>query len=149
MKIVIGCDHAGYALKGTVVRHLEEKGYEVCDKGTYSNDSCNYPDIAAAVSKSVASGECELGILVCGTGIGMSLTANKFKGIRAAVCSDTFSARYTRMHNNANILCFGERVVGPGLAIELVDAFLDSEFEGGRHQIRVDMMKKIEDENFK
>lgn len=149
MKIAIGCDHAGFALKGGVIKHIEEKGYEVCDKGTYNTDSCNYPDIAASVSKAVASGECDLGILICGTGVGMSLTANKFKGIRAAVCSDTFSARYTRMHNDANILCFGERVVGPGLAVELVDAFLDSKFEGGRHQIRVDMMKKIEDENFK
>ena len=139
MKIAVGSDHAGFSLKDGIIKHIEEKGYEVCDKGTYSTDSCNYPDIAAKVSKAV----------VCGTGIGMSLTANKFKGIRAAVCSDTFSARYTRMHNNANILCFGERVVGPGLAIELVDAFLDSKFEGGRHQVRVDMMKKIEDENFK
>ena len=132
MKIAIGCDHAGFALKGGVIKHIEEKGYEVCDKGTYTTDSCHYPDIAASVSKAILSGECDLGILICGTGVGMSLTANKFKGIRAAVCSDTFSARYTRMHNDANILCFGERVVGPGLAVELVDAFLDSKFEGDR-----------------
>ncbi len=149
MKIAVGSDHAGFSLKDGVIKHIEQKGYEVCDMGTYTTDSCHYPDIAEKVAKSVSKGECDLGILVCGTGIGMSLAANKVRGIRAAVCSDTFSARYTRLHNDANILCFGERVVGPGLALELVDAFLDTDFEGGRHQIRVDLIKKIEDENFK
>ena len=144
MKIAVGSDHAGFSLKDGVIKHIEGKGYEVLDMGTYTTDSCHYPDIAEKVAKAVSKGECDLGILVCGTGIGMSLAANKVRGIRAAVCSDTFSARYTRLHNDANILCFGERVVGPGLALELVDAF-----EGGLHQIRVDLIKKIEDENFK
>lgn len=145
MKIVIGCDHAGYALKGTVTRHLEEKGYEVVDVGTDSTQSCHYPVFAHAACEKILSGECELGILICGTGIGMSMAANKHKGIRAACCSDTFSARLTREHNDANILCFGERVVGPGLALDLVDAFLGAEYlNNGNHVIRVAMLADIE-----
>ena len=143
-KITIGSDHAGYELKLKVIAHLQERGIEAIDVGTYSTDSCDYPDFASAVCKNVQNGVTELGILVCGTGIGMSMAANKHKGIRAAACSDTFSARLTRMHNDANVLCFGERVVGMGLALDLVDNFIDAEFEGGKHQRRVDMITAIE-----
>ena len=145
-KITIGSDHAGYELKLKVIAHLQERGIEAIDVGTYSTDSCDYPDFAHAVCKNVQDGITELGILVCGTGIGMSMAANKHKGIRAAACSDTFSARLTRMHNDANVLCFGERVVGMGLACDLVDAFIDAEFEGGKHARRVDMITAIEKE---
>ena len=145
-KITIGSDHAGYELKKKVMEHLKERGIEAIDVGTYSTDSCDYPDFARAVCKNVQDGVTELGILVCGTGIGMSMAANKHKGIRAAACSDTFSARLTRMHNDANVLCFGERVVGMGLACDLVDAFVDAEFEGGKHARRVDMITAIEAE---
>ena len=143
-KITIGSDHAGYELKLKVIAHLQERGIEAIDVGTYSTDSCDYPDFAHAVCKNVQDGVTELGILVCGTGIGMSMAANKHKGIRAAACSDTFSARLTRMHNDANVLCFGERVVGMGLACDLVDEFIDAEFEGGKHARRVDMITAIE-----
>ena len=145
-KITIGSDHAGYELKLKVIEHLKERGIEAIDVGTYSTDSCDYPDFAHAVCKNVQEGVTELGILVCGTGIGMSMAANKHKGIRAAACSDTFSARLTRMHNDANVLCCGERVVGMGLACDLVDAFIDAEFEGGKHARRVDMITAIEKE---
>ncbi len=143
-KITIGCDHAGYALKGKIIAHLEERGIEVIDVGTHSADSCDYPAIAHALCKNIQDGVTELGILICGTGIGMSMAANKHRGIRAAACSDTFSARLTRAHNDANVLCFGERVVGMGLAIDLVDNFIDTEFEGGKHLRRVDMITAIE-----
>ncbi len=143
-KITIGCDHAGFGLKDKIIAHLQEKGIEVIDVGTYSADSCDYPAIAHALCKNIQDGVTELGILICGTGIGMSMAANKHKGIRAAACSDTFSARLTRVHNDANVLCFGERVVGMGLAIDLVDNFIDAEFEGGKHQRRVDMITAIE-----
>ena len=143
-KITIGCDHAGYELKKKVIEHLQERGIEVIDVGTHSTDSCDYPAIAHAVCKNIQDGVTELGILVCGTGIGMSMAANKHRGIRAAACSDTFSARLTRIHNDANVLCFGERVVGMGLALDLVDNFIDAEFEGGKHQRRVDMITAIE-----
>ena len=145
-KITIGCDHAGYELILKVIAHLNERGVEVIDVGTNSTDSCNYPDFAHAVCKNVQDGVTELGILICGTGIGMSMAANKHKGIRAAACSDTFSARLTRLHNDANVLCFGERVVGMGLACDLVDNFIDAEFEGGKHQKRVDMITAIENQ---
>ena len=145
-KITIGSDHAGYELKLKVIAHLQERGIEAIDVGTYSTDSCDYPDFAHAVCKNVQEGVTELGILVCGTGIGMSMAANKHKGIRAAACSDTFSARLTRLHNDANVLCFGERVVGMGLACDLVDEFIDAEFEGGKHARRVDMITAIEKE---
>ena len=145
MKIVIGCDHAGYNIKNAVVKHVEEKGYEVVDVGTYSTDSCHYPMYASAACKKILDGECELGILICGTGIGMSIAANKHKGIRAACCSDVFSARLTREHNDANMLCFGERVVGVGTAIDLVDAFLDAKYlNNGNHVTRVAMLADIE-----
>ena len=145
-KITIGCDHAAYELKCKVIAHLQNRGVEVIDMGTHSTESCNYPDFAHAVCKNVQDGVTELGILICGTGIGMSMAANKHRGIRAAACSDTFSARLTRQHNDANVLCFGERVVGMGLAIDLVDNFIDADFEGGKHQRRVDMITAIENE---
>ncbi len=146
-KIVIGCDHGGLELKNEIIVHLNKRGIEVTDVGTYTSDSCNYPDYARALCKKIQSGEFERGILVCGTGIGMSMAANKHRGIRAACCSDTFSARMTRMHNNANVLCLGGRVVGAGLACDMVDLFVDTEFEGGRHQSRVDMVTAIENDN--
>ena len=147
-KIVIGCDHAGFNIKNAIKTHIIEKGYEVVDVGTYSADSCHYPVYASAACEKILSGECELGILICGTGIGMSIAANKHNGIRAACCSDTFSARLTKEHNNANMLCFGERVVGVGLATDLVDAFLDAEYSNeGNHLIRVAMLTDIENKN--
>jgi len=142
--IAIGCDHGGFALKQDLLAHLKEKGIAVKDYGTDTPDSIDYPVIAEAVCNGITSGECELGILVCGTGIGMSMAANKIKGIRAAAVSETFSARLTRMHNDANVICLGGRVVGPGLACDIVDAFLDAEFEGGRHQRRVDQVMALE-----
>lgn len=148
MKIVIGCDHAGFGLKNLVIDHVKAKGYDVIDVGTDSTASCHYPLFADALSKKILAGEAELGILICGTGIGMSIAANKHKGIRAACCSDTFSARLTREHNDANVLCFGERVVGAGLALDLVDAFLGAEYlNNGNHVTRVAMLKDIEDGN--
>ena len=144
-KIAIGCDHAGFGLKGAVIEHINKKGYECVDVGTNSTDSCHYPLYAEKVCEKILAGECELGILICGTGIGMSIAANKHNGIRAACCSDTFSARLTREHNDANVLCFGERVVGIGLALELVDAFLGAEYmNSGNHVTRVAMLSDIE-----
>ena len=143
-KIAIACDHGGYELKLTVIDWLNSKGYEVVDFGCNSTASVDYPDYAVPASKAVASGECEIGILICGTGIGMSLCANKVHGIRAACCSDTFRARMTRLHNNSNILCFGARVVGAGLALDMVETFLTSEFEGDRHIKRVEKVMAIE-----
>ena len=144
-KIAVGCDHGGFNLKATVIAYLENNGIEYTDFGTYTADSCDYPDIAETVCDAIVNGDCDGGILVCGTGIGMSIAANKVKGIRAACCSDTFSARLTRMHNDANVLCMGERVVGPGLALDLVDEFLSAEFEeGGRHTCRVGKIKDLE-----
>lgn len=146
-KIVIGCDHAALELKAKVIAHLKEQNIEVTDVGTYTSDSCNYPDYASALCKKIQSGEFTLGILICGTGIGMSMAANKHNGIRAACCSDTFSAKATRQHNNANVLCFGERVVGTGLALDLVDIFIGTEYLGGRHDKRVQMLTDIENAN--
>lgn len=149
MKIAIGCDHAATTLKAVVIEHLKARGFEPVDVGTHSTASCHYPVYAHAVCEKIQSGECALGILICGTGIGMSIAANKHNGIRAACCSDTFSARLTREHNDANVLCFGERVVGAGLAIDLVDAFLDAEYaNGGNHLTRVAMLSEIEKGNF-
>lgn len=145
--LAIGCDHGGYKLKEDVVSHLKELGVEYKDFGTYDEKSVDYPDIASVVCKSVLNGECENAVLICGTGIGISIAANKFNGIRAAVCSDEFSAKYTRLHNNANVLCMGGRVVGSGLACELVDIFLNTDFEGGRHQLRINKIEEIENEN--
>ena len=148
-KLVIGCDHAAPELKAIVRDHLIERGFDVVDVGTHTTDSCNYPDYAHALCEKIQSGECELGILICGTGIGMSMAANKHKGIRAACCSDTFSARLTRLHNDANVLCFGARVVGQGLALDLADIFVDAEFEGGKHKTRIDMFAAFENGELK
>ena len=134
--IAIGCDHGGFALKQEIIKYLNEKKVEFKDFGTDSEASVNYAPIAAAVGHSVASGECEKGILICGTGIGMSMAANKVKGIRAACCSDHFSAKYTRLHNDANILCMGARVVGEGLALKIADTFLDTPFSNDARHIR-------------
>ncbi len=142
--IAIGSDHAGLSLKNEIIEYLKSKNIEYKDFGTFTAESCDYPDFAKAVAESVAAGECEKGILVCGTGIGMSMAANKVKGIRAACCSDIFSAVATREHNDANIICLGERVVGTGLAIMLVDGFLSTKFQGGRHQNRIDKIIKLE-----
>lgn len=141
LRIAIGSDHGGYEYKEQIVSHLKEKGYECVDVGTYSSDSCDYPVIARTVTTKIIAGEADRGILICGTGIGMSIVANKVKGIRAALCGDTFSARASRAHNNSNVLCLGERVIGINLAMDIVDIWLESKFEGGRHQRRVDMME--------
>jgi ribose-5-phosphate isomerase B len=142
IKIAIGSDHGGFEYKASIIKALQVKGYDVVDMGTYSPESCDYPIIAKKVARAVAKGDFEKGILVCGTGIGMSMAANKVKGIRAAVCGDTFSARATRAHNNANILCLGQRVVGEGLALDIVDIWLTTKFEGGRHERRVNMIEE-------
>ena len=147
--IAIGCDHGGFHLKPVILKYLDEQKIPYRDFGTYSEESCDYPDFALKVAKAVASGECEKGILICGTGIGISIAANKVKGIRAALCGDVFSAKATRAHNDANILALGERVTGPGLAVEILKAFLNTEFEGGRHATRVGKIAKIEEEYFK
>ena len=144
MKIAIGCDHGGLEHKDAIVAHLKERGFEVKDSGIYENHSVDYPDIAVKVCADITSGECQRGILVCGTGIGMSLAANKVKGIRAAAVSEHFSAKYTRLHNDSNVLCLGGRVIGVGTALELVDLFVDTEFEGGRHENRVNKVMAIE-----
>ncbi len=143
--IYIGADSAGYPLKDEVISHLSENGYEVVDCGTDSTASCHYPEFANAVCEGVrADLDDRFGILICGTGIGMSMCANKHKGIRAALCSDTYSAKMTRRHNDANVLCMGARVIGSCLALDIVDAFLGNDFEGGRHALRVGMMMDIE-----
>ncbi len=142
--LYLGADHGGYELKESIKKHLDEQGIEYEDCGTYSADSVDYALIAKATCDKITAGEGNRGILCCGTGIGISMAANKVNGIRAACCSDYFSAKYTRLHNDANVLCMGGRVVGAGLAIELVDVFLNTEFEGGRHQRRIDQLKDIE-----
>ncbi len=144
MKIAIGSDHGGFSVKEIAKPHLEKLGYEVIDFGTNTPDSCHYPIYAEKVARAVASGEVDRGILICGTGIGMSIAANKIPGIRAAAVSDCFTAKATRQHNDSNILCLGERTVGPGLALLLMETFLTTEFEGGRHQTRVDMISALE-----
>ena len=144
--IAIGSDHGGFALKQEIMKHLEERQLEYIDFGTYSSDSCDYPQYGAAVGRAVASGSCERGILICGTGIGISISANKIHGVRAALCGDCFSAEMTRRHNDANIVALGARVVGPGLALKIVDTFLDTEFEGGRHERRVQQMMALEED---
>ncbi len=140
--IALGSDQAGYELKQVVIRHLEERGLAYRDYGSYNADPVDYPVYGKKVAQAIVDGECDKGILICGTGIGISIAANKVKGIRAAVCSDCFSAEATRLHNDANILAFGARVVGPGLAEKIVDVFLDTEFSGvERHKRRVDMIE--------
>ena len=141
--IGIGSDHGGFALKEAIKKHLEERGLEYKDFGTNSSASCDYPVYGRAVAKAVAAGECELGILICGTGIGISITANKVPGVRAALCSDCFSAEATRLHNNANILALGARVLGEGLALKIVDTFLDTPFSNDeRHIRRISMIEE-------
>lgn len=144
--IVIGSDHGGFALKEEMKKHLEARGIAFEDVGCCDTNSVDYPDIAKAACEKIVSGQCEKGLLFCGTGVGISIAANKVKGIRACCCSDCFSAKYTRLHNDANVLCMGGRVVSAGLAEMMVDLFLDTEFEGGRHQRRVDKISAIENE---
>ena len=139
MKVAIGCDHGGIDLKNTVVSVLSELGHEIDDQGCNSTDSVDYPNFAKSVSALVKEGACRCGILICGTGIGMSMAANRIPGIRAALCNEMFSAKMSREHNDANILCLGARVIGPGLAAEIVRTWMTSEFAGGRHQRRIDM----------
>ena len=144
MKIALGSDHAGLPLKKEIIKHLEDKGIEIQDFGTLTEDSCDYPDYAMKVAEEVAAKRFDFGILVCGTGIGISIAANKIPGIRAAVCGDTFSAHACREHNNANILALGQRIVNIGLALDIVDNFLSAKYEGGRHQKRIDKISAIE-----
>lgn len=148
MKIAIGNDHVAVEMKNHIKKYLEEKGHEIINFGTDSSERCDYPVYGKKVADAVASGECERGILICGTGIGISLAANKVKGIRAAVCSEAYSARLTRQHNNANIIAFGARVIGIATAEMIVDEFLNAEYEGGRHQNRIDMISAIEKGEF-
>lgn len=142
--IAIGSDHGGINLKGYIERFLVRMGYEYKDFGTYDTNSCDYPDIAEKVCKSITSGECERGILICGTGIGMSIAANKIDGIRAAHATDTYSSKMAREHNNANVLCLGERITGCDLALEIVNSYLNAEFQGGRHAQRVEKIMNLE-----
>lgn len=144
MKLALGCDHGGFALMQEVKKHLDGLCVEYHDFGTYSEESCDYPIFAEAAARAVASGEYDRGILICGTGIGVSICANKIDGIRAALCSDCFSAEATRNHNDANMLCMGARVLGSGLALKIVDTFLNSEFDGGRHARRVALITELE-----
>ena len=143
-KIAFGCDHVGFILKEEILTHLAQRGIEVLDKGTWSGERTDYPRYASAVAQAVVAGEADGGILICGTGVGVSITANKFAGIRAVVCSEPYSAQLSRQHNDTNVLAFGSRVVGLELAKMIVDAWLDAKFEGGRHLARVEAIKAIE-----
>ena len=147
MKIAIGNDHSAVELKNIIVDFLKEKGIEVLNLGTDSSESCDYPVYGEKVGRAVVSGEADLGIAICGTGLGISLAANKVKGVRACVCSEPYTAKLSRMHNNSNVLAFGARVVGSELAKMITEAWLDAEFEGGRHQRRVDLLMEIEERN--
>lgn len=142
--IALGSDHAGFPLKEVVRKYLEEQQISFKDYGCFNTDSVDYPDQALKVAQAIVTGEADRGILICGTGIGISISANKVPGIRAALCGDVYSAKYTRLHNDANILAMGDRVLGEGLALEIVKTFLETEFEGGRHQRRVDKIAQIE-----
>ena len=144
MKLAIGNDHAAVELKQEIMEYVQSLGHEVTNFGTDSNESCNYPEYGEKVGRAVAAGEYDCGILICGTGVGISIAANKVKGVRAAVCSDTATARLVKQHNNANIIAFGARIVGSELAKDIVKAYLDAEFLGGRHQTRIDMISEIE-----
>lgn len=144
MKMALACDHSALDLKEEIKALLIGRGIECEDFGTYTTDSCHYPIYGARAAQAVADGRCDLGIVICGTGIGISMAANKVKGIRCALCSDTFSAKMTRIHNNSNMLALGARVIGVGLAKEIVNAWLDAAFEGGRHQVRIDMITALE-----
>ena len=144
MKIALACDHGGYNLKNDIYAYLEECDYEVVDFGCDGLKSCDYPDFALPAAEAVASGECDRGIVICSTGIGVSIVANKVPGVRCAHCHDVYCAKFTRLHNDANMLAMGEKVVGKGYALQIVEAFLSTEFEGGRHQRRVDKITAIE-----
>ncbi len=144
MKIIIGNDHAGPEMKKEIAAYLEKLGHEVINFGVDTTESCNYPEIGEKVGRAVAAGEADCGVLICGTGVGISIAANKVKGVRAAVCSDTATARLVKQHNNANIIAFGARIVGIEAAKDIVKAYLEAEFEGGRHQTRIDMIHAIE-----
>ncbi len=147
MKVALGCDHAGYVLKDVVWACLESGGHEVIDEGTSSSESCDYPDFAEKVALRVAAGDAERGVVICATGIGMSMAANRVRGIRAALCNDLYTARFSRLHNDANILALGARVVGAGLAEEIVRTWMETPFEGGRHSRRVGKFGEIEERN--
>ena len=140
-KVAIGSDHGGFEYKQAIIEFLKSKNIDYVDVGTYSKESCDYPVFANNVCEKILSNEVQRGILICGTGIGMSIAANKIKGIRASLCGDTFSARATRAHNNSNVLCIGQRVIGEALALDIVDIWLKTDFEGGRHQRRIDMIE--------
>ena len=142
--LAIGSDHGGFELKKAVMKHLAERGVEYRDYGTFSDESCDYPDFGEAVGRAVASGECERGIVICGTGIGISIAANKVRGVRCALCGDCYSAQMCREHNDANVLALGARVLGEGLALKIVDTYLDTAFAGGRHARRVAKIMAIE-----
>ena len=143
--IAIGSDHGGFALKQDIMKHLEAKGVEFRDYGTFTEESCEYPVYAEKVCRAVTGGEADKGILICGTGIGISMAANKIRGIRAALCGDCYSAEFTRLHNDANVLCMGGRVLGTGLAEKIVDTFLSTEFMGGHHAKRIAMIAELEE----
>ncbi|OUN84978.1 ribose 5-phosphate isomerase B [Gemmiger sp. An50] len=144
--VALAADHGGYELKEAIRKHLDEIGVAYKDFGSFTGEACDYPDMAEAACRAVVAGECDKALLFCGTGVGISMSANKIRGIRACCCSDAFSAEYTRRHNDANALCMGGRVVGPGLGVYLVDLFLNTPFEGGRHQRRIDKMMALEAE---
>ncbi len=147
MRVAMGNDHAATDLKLEIMEYVKELGHEVVNFGTDTYESCNYPDFGEKVGRAVASGEVDCGILICGTGVGISIAANKVRGVRAGVCSDTATARLIKQHNNANVLAFGARIVGTELAKDIVKAFLEAEFLGGRHQERIDMFAEIEGRN--
>ncbi len=147
MRIAIGSDHAGFDYKEMIKEYLGEKGFEVIDKGTFSKERTDYPLFAEKVAKAVSEGEVERGILICGTGIGMSITANKVKGVRAALCTNDFMAKMARKHNDSNLLCLGQRVIGTDHALSIVDTFFSTDFEGGRHEQRVHLIENIEELN--
>ena len=144
MRIAVGSDHAGFVLKGEILAMLKEKNIDVIEMGCMNGESCDYPLVAREVCAQITDKKADLGILICGTGLGISIAANKCKGIRAAVCTDCYMAKYTRLHNDANVLCLGGRVIGAGLACEIVETFLSTSFEGGRHKRRVDQIGEIE-----
>lgn len=144
MKVALGCDHAGYSLKEMVASWLRRDGHEVLDEGTFSETSCDYPEFALRVARRVTAGDADRGIVICATGVGMAMAANKVPGIRAAVCNDLYTARYSRLHNDANVLAMGARVIGPGVAEEIVHAWMETPFEGGRHSRRLQKMEEIE-----
>jgi len=142
--IAIAADHGGFKLKGIIIKYLQSMNIKYKDYGSFTEDAVDYPDVALIASESIINGKCDKGILICGTGIGISIAANKVTGIRAALCGDTFSARMSRLHNDANVLTMGARVIGEGLAIDIVNIWLNTEFEGGKHARRVDKLKDIE-----